>query len=756
MNLLKNPNFLLGIPRLIPEWKKMFSAKYLSDDIFAGITVAFLAIPLSLAIALASGVPPAVGLVTAIVAGFVCGFFGGTPLAVSGPAAAMSVLLADTVQRFGLEGLVFMCLIAGVMQLISGVAGFGKLARYVPIPVVAGFTAGIGAIILIGQIPRAFGLEPPAEAHIIDVFNSLKLYFNEINGDSLILVVITLVIIRGLPKILPRVQPILPAVAVATALVYFFKLNVPMIGAIPESLPAMHLPTMPGNVSWSELLMGSFTIYLLASLETLLSSSAIDKLTNDKKHNSDQELIGQGIGNIAVSLFGGVPVTGVIARSAVNVRAGAKTRRSSIIHSIGVLLAVFAFAPYIAMVPIAALTGVLFSVAFSMLNYKEFHELWVTSRAEALIYAVTFLTIISVDLIAGVQAGIIAAAIIVLFKAAQARLHISKSSYDTIIRLSLTGALTFLSTAKISSLEKELDTAQEGQTVLLDLSSLDNLDTSGSSAIIDLAKHCREKKIKFYITGLARRFEQLFKVSGNETFLDEYYLISEHELRKVESASGQSSYGQLIHGFYRFHEERIKNDKRLFDYIVKKQNPHTLFIACSDSRVVPTEMTCSNPGDLFIIRNVGNYIPPYDPAEAVCYSEFAGLEFPLSALDINDIVICGHANCGAIRACKNFQPNMLPAKLSQWIGKIRSQLIFDDSHKLNQIARMNILNQIENLKTYPIVQKKLKEGTLKIHGWFFHFDQSMVYEWDEREKQFKALIAKEKEEPALLSGFNMF
>ncbi len=750
MNILKNPNLLLGIPSLIPEWKKMFSRQYLTNDLVSGITVALLAIPLSLAIALASGVPPAVGLITAIVAGIVCACFGGTPLAVSGPAAAMSVLLADTVQRFGLEGLIFMCLIAGVMQLVSGIAGFGRLARYVPLPVVAGFTAGIGAIILIGQVPRAFGLLPPAESHIIDVFNSLKLYFNEINGVCLLLVVLTIAIIRGLPKFFPRVQPILPAVVVATGLVYFFNLQVPMIGAIPQSLPPIHLPTLPASLSWNELLVGSFTIYILASLETLLSSSAIDKLTNGKKHHSDQELIGQGLGNISVSLFGGIPVTGVIARSAVNVKAGAKTRRSSIIHSIGVLLAVFAFAPYIGMVPIAALTGVLFSVAFSMLDYREFRDLWVTSRSEALIYAVTFLTIISVDLIAGVQAGIIASAIIVLFKAAQTRLHVSTSSHDTVIRLSLTGALTFLSTGKISSLEKQLEKATSDQTVLLNLSSLDNLDTSGASAIVDLANHCRQKNIKFYITGLSRRFEPLFKVAGNETFIDEHYLISEQELKKIESSGDRSSYGQLVHGFCRFYEERKQNDKRLFEYIVKKQNPHTLFITCSDSRIVPTEMTSSNPGDLFIIRNVGNYIPRYDSAEAVCHSEFAGLEFPLSALDIDDIVVCGHANCGAIKACKNYQPDVLSPKLAQWITLIRSQLTFDSSHKLNQIARMNIVNQIENLKSYPIVQQKLKKGRLKIHGWFFNFEQSMVYEWHEAENKFKPLA----DESSLSSGLN--
>ncbi len=751
MNFLKNPNLLLGIPRLIPEWKTMLSAKYLTNDIFAGIAVAFVAIPLSLAIALASGVAPGVGLITAIVAGIVCAIFGGTPLAVSGPAAAMSILLADTVEKFGVEALVFMCLLTGLMQLISGMAGLGKLSRYVPLPVVAGFTAGIGAIILVGQLPRAFGLEPPLESHIIGVLNHLKLYFNQINGKCLLLVVLTIGMIRGLPRIFPRMQPVLPAVVVVSALAYFFNLNVPMIGTIPHSLPSMHFPTMP-SMPWGELLLSSFTIYVLASLETLLSSSAIDKLTNEKKHDSDQELIGQGLGNIVVSLFSGIPITGVIARSATNVRAGAKTRRSSIIHSIGVLLAVFACAPLIEKIPVAALAGVLFSIAFSMINYKEFHELWITARTEALIYAITFFTIISVDLIAGVKAGIIAAALIVLFKAAQTRLHISKSPHDSMTRLSLTGSLTFLSTGKIALLQKELETVGSGHTVLLDLSRLDNLDTSGASAIVDLANDCREKGIQFHITGLARRFESLFKIAGGETFIDDHYLISEHELRTKKL--GESSYGQLVDGFYRFYEERKTNDRRLFDYIAKAQNPHTLFITCSDSRIVPSAMTSSNPGDLFIIRNVGNYIPPYDPAETICHSEFAGLEFSLSALDITDIVVCGHANCGAIRACQHYQPNTLPPKLNQWINLIRSQLSFDESNKTNQIARMNILNQIENLKTYPLVQQKLSAGKLKIHGWFFNFDQNMIYEWDSQQKKFKPLIGRE-EQSALLSSFNV-
>lgn len=733
-----NLNLNLGIPQLIPAWKKLFSRENFFADLGAGMTVAFVAIPLSLAIALASGVSPGTGLITAVVAGIVCAIFGGAPLAVSGPAAAMSVLIADTVEKFGVKGLIFVCLIAGVMQLISGICGLGKLSRYVPLPVIAGFTAGIGVIILIGQLPRAFGLAPPPESHIFDVFSHIKEYFHEINGTSLVLVIITIAIIRGLPKFLPRIPAILPAVIATTLIVYLFNLNdVPLIGTIPDHLPAPRFPEW-ANIPISELLLTSFTVYLLASLETLLSASAVDKLSREKKHDSDQELIGQGLGNIAVSLFGGIPVTGVIARSVTNVRAGAKTQRASIIHSLIILFAVYLASPLIAIIPIAALAGVLFSIAFSMINYKEFHAFWLTTRSEAFIYVVTFFTIIFVDLIAGVQAGIIAAATIMLLKAARTHLLISSTTYDNTMRLSLVGALTFLSTNKIVLLEKKLASVKAGQIILLDLSDITNLDSSGATSIIDLYTHCQEHGIKFYIKGLPRRFESIFKMCGGEALLEENYLISEHELRNKESSDQpRSSRGRLIHGVHRFYATRKHNDKRLFEYIAQQQDPHTLFITCSDSRIIPSMITSADPGELFIIRNVGNAVPTYN--EAAISSEAAALEFALTNLDITDIVICGHANCGAIKACQANEPSLLP-QLDAWISIIRSQLQIDDGQPLNEVAQMNVLNQIANLKTYPLVQERLANKTIALHAWFFDFDQSLIFEWNEEKQAFKSFV----------------
>ena len=739
----------LGVRKLLPAWKNLFTTKYLLDDVYAGITVAFIAIPLSLAIALASGVPPEVGLVTAIVAGIVCALFGGTPLSVCGPAAAMCILIADIVEKFGVPSLLLIGALAGVMQLVSGIFGLGRLGRYVPLPVIAGFTAGIGVIILIGQLPRAFGLVPPPESDIFSVFSHLKEYLHQINGTCILLVALTIGIIRGLPKALPKVPAILPAVLIVSLVTFVFDLsNVPLIGAIPRSLPTPALPAMT-TISMTDLFLNAFFVYLLASLETLLSCSAIDKLTKGEKHNANQELIGQGLGNIVSSLFGGIPVTGVIARSATNVRAGAKTRRSSIIHAIIILVSVYAAAPLISRIPIAALAGVLFSVALSMINVREFKDLWRAAKPEAAVYGITFLTIIFVDLLAGVQAGLAAACLIVLLRATKTHLHVSVNSQDDVVRLTLEGALTFLSIPRIADLQKQICTDYQQRTVVMDLSNIRNLDMSGAAAVVEFYENCAMQNTQFYIKGLARRFETMFELCGGDALLNELYLVSENQLRnKTGAKQPTSSYGRLAHGVQRFYVQRQHDHKRLFDYISDKQDPHTLFIACSDSRIIPSEMTSTDPGELFIIRNVGNHIPAFQPQ--LQHSETAAIEFALNTLDITDIVICGHANCGAMKACQQPIENIASPGLKEWIGNIKQQLVGAESLDGNELARKNAINQINHLKTYPIVQAKLANKSLNLHAWYYDVEQGMVYEWRNDINAFQSMVNEVRIQPEQL------
>lgn len=741
MNLAKYIKWDLGLSSLIPEWKKLFSREYLLDDISAGVTVACVAIPLSLAIALASGVTPAVGLVTAIIGGIVCALFGGTSLAVSGPAAAMSILIATSVEKFGVKGLVFICFMIGIMQLVSGIVRFGRLSRFVPLPVIAAFTSGIGVIIIIGQLPRVFGLPQPDQSHIFSVLSHLWQFLPSIKLSAVIIVVMTIAIIRILPIFFPRLPATLLAVIVATIIVNVFSLSsVPVIGAIPRTLPAPHLPMMT-VASMGQLMFTTFTIYLLACLETLLSASALDKLVKNQKHNPDQELIGQGLGNIVSSLFGGIPVTGVIARTVVNVKSGAKTRRASVIHSFVILSAVFFAAPLIAMIPIPALAGVLISIAFSMINYQEFRNLLRTSRSEAAIYASTFLMIIFVDLTAGIQLGIIVACLIILIRASKSNMHISQDSTD-IVRLSLTGPLTFLSLNQVNDLEQNLQDADSAKPIILDLSNVTDFDSSGASAVIDFVTNFKNRGYNVFLKGLSIKFESLFRMCEGDKILEECLLVSESDLK--EKLPMQSFHSRLTHGVQKFHADTAVNSRRLFKHLATEQDPHTLFITCSDSRIVTSMITSTDPGELFIVRNVGNYIPPYMPGEEN-HSEIAALEFALTQLDVREIVICGHSNCGAIKASCADHLNV-PSQLKSWIQRIRAQLKFDgyinfDDLEIKELAKQNVLNQIENLKGYPVVQAKLAKKTLNIHGWFIDLEHHLILEWDGAEGIFKPIGA---------------
>jgi carbonic anhydrase len=406
--------FDLGISRLKSQWKEIFSTRFLREDFFAGATVACIAIPLSLAIGLASDVEPGQALVTAIVAGIVCAFFGGTPLSVSGPAAAMAVIVASNVEKFGMGGLLIIGLLCGVFQLLSGIFGLGRFARFVPIPVISGFTAGIGAIILIGQLPRVLGLAPPDQAHVFYVISHIATYLHETQWAAVLIAGLTLTINMGLPKIFPKLPAPLCAVGISTLVTHLFSFQIGLIGTIPRSLPVPKFPALPTE-GWGALVASAFIVFLIASLETLLSCSAIDKLRGGEKHDPDQELVGQGLGNLASSLFGGIPVTAVIARSALNLRSGARTRRSSLIHSIFLILSVLIFAPALQMIPVAALAGVLISIALVMLHPGELRQLWKASRSESMIYLVTFFTIVFVDLLAGVQAGVVAMLGLILY-----------------------------------------------------------------------------------------------------------------------------------------------------------------------------------------------------------------------------------------------------------------------------------------------------------------------------------------------------
>jgi SulP family sulfate permease len=403
---------------LCHEWRMMFRPETMVTDALAGIAVALVALPLSLAIANASGVAPEVGLVTAIVGGIVVAFFGGCRLQVSGPAAAMTFLVAEIVTKYGMSGLVAATMIAAVMQVLAGALRLGRFIQFIPRPVIAGFLSGIGLTILCTQLPVVLGYEVSRteEGGALALLWETIRQIHQTEPTSLLVGLAAAALMLSLPRISRKVPAPLVAVAAASLLPAVFDWSrVALLGELPSRFPRPSLPAIPWGL-WNELVMAALAIFLLASLESLLSASVVDSLAKGIHTDNDQELIAQGLGNMASSLFGGIPVTGVIARSATNIQAGARTRLSAILHALTLLVMMFVLAPLVARIPLAALAGVLIAVALRMIEVRVLRILWKGSQAEAAVFLTTAGAILLTDLIVGVPVGMIAAFLYVVYQ----------------------------------------------------------------------------------------------------------------------------------------------------------------------------------------------------------------------------------------------------------------------------------------------------------------------------------------------------
>jgi len=707
--------------------RDLFSKKFLKEDLIAGLTVACVAVPLSLAIALASGVSPAIGLVTAIVAGFVCALFGGTPLSVSGPAAAMAVLIASIVQTHGVAGLLIVGLGCGLLQILFGLLKLGQFARFVPMPVIAGFTAGIGAVIFVGQLPRALGLPTPDNSATLNVIKYVVQNITSTNYLSVGLTLLTLAIIFGLPKVSKKIPAILAGVVTTSVLVVLFGVETQIIGSIPNSLPMPKLPAWPTE-GLLPLLVPTLTVFGLASLETLLSCNAVDKISRGTRHNPNQELVGQGIGNIATSLFGGLPVTGVIARSALNVQAGAKTRRSSIIHSFVLLAVVYLASSWIAQIPITALAGVLLAVSLRMMNVREFKGILKVSKAEATVYTFTFVTILAFDLLIGIQVGVVLAILIAAIRASQTKLDVHEVKAGESVRVHITGNLTFFSSTCLESMRGQIDRAKEKgcDKFVIDLSDVPRIDATGAEELIAIIRDCSADGTKMFLQGVRPQCQKTLEKADHEAVLPDRIKITEAEVQKALYDFDESQgITRLVYGINRFRRKKEKKYQALLDQLVDGQQPHTLFLTCSDSRINPNLLTCTDLGELFVVRNVGNAFPPYSPNNVT--SEQGAIEFAIKALGIREIVICGHTGCGAMKAiCDDAVLADKPALKRYLESAAFKGLKLEAKGNHEEATKLNLMAQLENLLSYPFVNELYETGKLKVHLWIYDLRRADV------------------------------
>ena len=383
-------------------------------DVVAGITVGVVALPLALAFGITTGLGAAAGLMTAIVAGLVAAVFGGSNVQVSGPTGAMTVVLVPIVAQFGVNAVFVVGLMAGVLIIAASFARLGRYLAYVPWPVIEGFTVGIAVIIFLQQVPNALGVaKPEGENTAVVAGKALIDAFGAGNLAALGLVLLVAAIMVVAPRLHRSVPASLIAVVVATLVAQIAGLDVDTIGELPSSLPLPSLPSFSAG-QLSQLFSGAFAIALLGALESLLSAKVADGMADTGRHDPDRELFGQGLANLASPLFGGMPATGAIARTAVNVRAGARTRLAAIVHSVVLILVVYFAGSVVAEIPLAALAGVLMVTAVRMVELHNVRSVFRSTRSDAVVLVLTATATIVFDLIVAVEIGIAAAALLAL------------------------------------------------------------------------------------------------------------------------------------------------------------------------------------------------------------------------------------------------------------------------------------------------------------------------------------------------------
>lgn len=396
---------------------KSYDKSQFIKDVTAGIIVAIIALPLSIALALASGVGPEAGIFTAIVAGFVISTLGGSCVQIAGPTAAFATIVAGIVARDGMDGLIIATIMAGIFLILMGLFHFGSLIKFIPYTITTGFTSGIAVTIVIGQLKDFFGVTYPDGVKPIETTEKMKAFvqnISSINTDALIVGIVSLAILIIAPYVLKKVPGSLIAVIAGILMVQFLPLKVSTIGnlyTISNSLPSFHMPAIRFSTI-SASVSNAFTIAVLAAIESLLSCVVADGMINSK-HRSDMELVAQGAGNIASALFGGIPATGAIARTAANIKNGGRTPIAGMVHSVTLIIVLVVLMPYAGMIPMPTIAAILFIVAYNMCQWRTFRDLVKTApKSDILVLIVTFVLTVIFDLVVAIEIGMVLACLL--------------------------------------------------------------------------------------------------------------------------------------------------------------------------------------------------------------------------------------------------------------------------------------------------------------------------------------------------------
>ncbi len=706
-------------------------------DLPASLVVFLVALPLSLGIAIASGAPALAGLIAAVVGGVVVGALGGSPLQVSGPAAGLTVVVAGLVAQFGWKVTCAITVAAGVLQVLFGLSRVARAALAISPVVVHAMLAGIGITIALQQIHVLLGGDSQSSAwrNVAELPEQVL----AAHGPGVILGVLVIVILVGwrwVPGRIGKVPGPLVAILVATLVAIVFRFDVERVTLDGSLLDAIALPSLPDG-NWGAFATGVLTVALIASIESLLSAVSVDRMQNGPRTNFDRELIGQGTANIASGTIGGLPVTGVIVRSTANVSAGARSSASAIMHGIWVLIFALPFAGLAERIPMAALAGLLIVIGFQLV--KRAHIETARRTGDIAVYVVTVLGVVFSNLLEGVLTGLALSIALTVWRVVRARI-VAEPIDDGSWRVVIEGSCSFLSLPRLTSVLTSVPPRADATVEL----SVDFIDNAAREAIDDWRRqHCA--------TGGTVHIRHLGSVEMDSA-LDG---PPSRDIQAIDARSGvmpwsswqregancggdRSDSPTVLSGLAVYQRRTAQHMRPHLAKLAHVQRPESLFITCTDSRVLPNVITSSGPGDLFTVRNVGNLVPA-DQRDA---SIEAAIAFAVEKLDVSSIVVCGHSSCGAMHTLLAGEGARSAGEkhLSTWLSNGDPALAaFDGGNHpiaravatagfgvVDQLSMVNVALQVGTLTTHPLVKDAHRQGALDVIGVFYDIPSAAV------------------------------
>lgn len=754
-------------------------------DVSAATAVFLIALPLSLGIALATGAPLQAGLVAAAVGGLVAGRLGGSPLQVSGPAAGLTVVTAELIQRYGWRTTCAITVLAGLAQLGLGCLRVARTALAVSPAVVHGMLAGIGVTIAVAQLHIVLGGTP--ESSVLDNLRALPAQLAGLHPGAVSMSVLTLTLLLVWPRIpgragsaLRKVPAALVAVTGATATAAFAGLSLAKV-----DLPSWRSHALAGLPEGPVLgiVAAVLTVTLVCSVQSLLGAVAVDKLVSSRpeliagrvtrsgaaahvgRSDLNRELLGQGAANVASGVLGGLPVAGVAVRSSANVQAGAVSRNSTMLHGVFVVVAALLMVPILELIPLASLAALVMAVGIQMVSLH--HIRTVTRHREVLVYAVTTVGVVFLGVLEGVTLGVAVAVAVALHRLARTRITYEETGGVHYVRVR--GQLTFLAVPRLSrtlhlvpqgaDAVVELDGSFMDHAAFESLQDWQNTHTAQGGAVEVTGRagtriaepasssgcHCRpwtpwrNHQCERPEPGQGR--EEAARGLGGVGGPDGSP-ASPHAPHSADSpgATGPSGH-QLARGISAFQRNTAPLVRGELARLAREgQRPSQLFLTCADSRLVTSMITSSGPGDLFVVRNVGNLVP-LPGEDSGDDSVSAAIEYAVDVLKVRSITVCGHSGCGAMQALLSMEPGGARTPLRRWLGhglpSLERMAATDrpwarlagraPADAVEQLCLTNVVQQLEHLRAHESVARALREGALDLHGMYFHVGEAQAY-----------------------------